>query len=100
MNSNSEDNDKLTDALLGEAVMNLLNADAPISVKAVIKELHRFAAAGKDPQRQQLCVALIRELRQLSWSLADSSAGDRLKGDNREQTSFSPEASVRRSTRH
>ncbi|MBC3945903.1 hypothetical protein H8S21_11255 [Erwinia persicina] len=59
----NEDEELLSDIILGEAVMVLLKADAAISSSALIRQLQSMAAAEKELYRQRACRRAIAEVR-------------------------------------
>ncbi|WP_338563928.1 hypothetical protein [Erwinia sp. E_sp_B04_7] len=63
------EDEKLIDILLGEAVMVLLKDDAAISNAALIRQLQAMASAESDTVRQRACRRAISEVR--SYMAAD-----------------------------
>lgn len=63
MYRNEDEEELLSDIILGEAVMVLLKADAAISSAALIRQLQSMAAAEKDPSRQRVIRQAIAEVR-------------------------------------
>lgn len=74
--------EKLTDILLGEAVMVLLKADAAISNAALIKQLHALAAVETDAARQLACKRAINQVRNHSAPNRDSFSQEIRDSDN------------------
>lgn len=58
----SED-EKLTDTIMGEAVISLLKSDKSISVQRLLSQLQLMASAEVDSQRRNACEQLINEIR-------------------------------------
>lgn len=57
------DEDKLTDIVLGEAILALLRGDAPVSNASLIQQLQQMSAVEKDTARQRACQLAIAEVR-------------------------------------
>ena len=58
----SED-EKLTDTIMGEAVISVLKSDTSISVQRLLSQLQFMASAEVDSQRRNACEQLINEIR-------------------------------------
>ncbi|KAA8728792.1 MAG: hypothetical protein LKK36_19680 [Ewingella americana] len=58
----SED-EKLTDLLLGEAVVALLKSKSAISIERLLTQLQFMAGRESDPQRKRMCEQVINEIR-------------------------------------
>ena len=56
-------NEKLTDLLLGEAVVALLKANHPVSIDRLLTQLKFMAGRDPDLQRKQACEQIINEIR-------------------------------------
>ena len=63
MYRNEDEEEILSDIIMGEAVMVLLKADAAISSAALVRQLQSMAAAEKDLSRQRACRRAIAEVR-------------------------------------
>ncbi|MBD8165235.1 hypothetical protein [Erwinia persicina] len=63
MYRNEDEEELLSDIILGEAVMVLLKADAAISSSALIRQLQAMAAGEKELTRQRACRRAIAEVR-------------------------------------
>ena len=59
---NSSDADKLTDQLIGEAVLSLLKEHGPITTEALVQRLRDMKAHEKDPQRRETLARVIAEI--------------------------------------
>ncbi|MEM6049962.1 hypothetical protein AAH450_05175 [Erwinia sp. P7711] len=62
-----DDEERLTDIILGEAVMVLLKDDASITSTNLLRLLHAMSASEKDIFRQQACRSAIAELRNYAF---------------------------------
>lgn len=58
----SED-EKLTDAIMGEAVIALLKSNKTISVQRLLSQLQLMVTAAHDSRRKNACEQLINEIR-------------------------------------
>ncbi|WP_158780684.1 hypothetical protein [Pantoea sp. BAV 3049] len=76
------EDEKLIDILLGEAVMVLLKEDAAISNAALIKQLHAMAAAESDAARQLTFRRAINEVRNYSAPNRDGFSQEIRDSDN------------------
>ena len=56
------DDERLVNILIGEAVMALLQQDSPVFAKHVVAKLQAMATSERDPVRQQACQRAIAEL--------------------------------------
>jgi len=56
------DDEKLTNILLGEAIMALLEQGSPVYAEQVKAKLEEMAAAAQSPGRKQACQRAIDEL--------------------------------------
>jgi hypothetical protein len=61
-----DEEERLTNILLGEAVMVLLKDDASINSANLLRLLHSMFASEKDTFRQQACRTAMEELRNYS----------------------------------
>ena len=59
---NSSDADKLTDQLIGEAVLSLLKEHGPITTEALVQRLRDMKVHEKDPRRRETLEAVIAEI--------------------------------------
>lgn len=67
----------LTDIVLGEAVMALLNNDDLISSTSILKVLQSMASVEREPSRQRACRQAMEELRNYSANESDNVNYDR-----------------------
>ncbi|MEN5015795.1 hypothetical protein ABEH87_05455 [Erwinia sp. Eh17-17] len=70
MYRNEDEEELLSEIMLGEAVMVLLKSDAAISSAALIRQLQSMAAVEQETLKQRACRRAIAEVR-------DSQAADR-----------------------
>jgi len=82
MYRNEDEEELLTDVMLGEAVMVLLKADAAISSAALIRQLQVMVAAENEPSRQRACRRAIAEVRHSLVPEQDSDAQEIRDRDN------------------
>lgn len=59
----NRDNQKLTDIMMGEALLALLKNGSAVSATGLIKKLQALAASEKDETRRQACKRAIMEVR-------------------------------------
>ena len=59
---NSSDADKLTDQLIGEAVLSLLKEHGPITTEALVQRLRDMKVHEKDPRRRETLAVVIAEI--------------------------------------
>ena len=59
---NSSDADKLTDQLIGEAVLSLLKERGPVTTEALVQRLRDMKAHEKDPQRRETLAMVIADI--------------------------------------
>ncbi|MDW8847799.1 hypothetical protein SD961_18235 [Erwinia sp. MMLR14_017] len=71
-----DDEERLTDIILGEAVMVLLKDDASINSANLLRLLHSMSASEKDTFRQQACRSAIAELRNYSFFETEETGAD------------------------
>ncbi|MFK8257643.1 hypothetical protein ACFL9S_07640 [Erwinia sp. AnSW2-5] len=82
MYRNEDEEELLSDIILGEAVMVLLKADAAISSSALIRQLQMMAATEKEISRQRACRQAIAEVRDHQPPVRDSDTQEIRDGDN------------------
>jgi|AGFS01.1.fsa_nt_gi hypothetical protein len=58
----SSDLDKLTDALIGEAVLSMLKERGPLTISALIERLWSIKTHEKDPRRRELLARVITDI--------------------------------------
>lgn len=78
------ENEKLIDILLGEAVMVLLRDDAAISNAALIKQLQAMAMRETDVVRQRACRRAVSVIRSHLSADRDGARNDSLHSFNSE----------------
>ncbi|QKJ88619.1 hypothetical protein PMPD1_3705 [Paramixta manurensis] len=61
MNRNKDD--RLTDTLLGEAILAIMRTDTPISNATVLRQLQAMAAVEVDQERRKACLRAIGAVR-------------------------------------
>lgn len=66
---NSSDADKLTDQLIGEAVLSLLKEHGPITTEALVQRLRDMKIHEKDPRRRETLAKVIAEIGSNSFPL-------------------------------
>ena len=66
---NSSDADKLTDQLIGEAVLSLLKEHGPITTEALVQRLRDMKVHEKDPRRRETLAKVIAEIGSNSFPL-------------------------------
>lgn len=66
------DDEKLTNILMGEAIMALLEQGSPVYAEQVKAKLEEMAAATQNPGRKQACQRAIDELPGADSSRIDS----------------------------
>lgn len=62
--TSSNDKKKLTDIMMGEAVLTLLHDGGPISTGSLITRLHVLAASEQNEIRKQACEWAINQVRE------------------------------------
>lgn len=82
MYRNEDEEELLTDVILGEAVMVLLKADAAISSAALIRQLQLMVAAEKETFRQRAFRRAIAEVRNNQAPERDSDTQEIRDRDN------------------
>lgn len=59
---NSSDADKLTDQLIGEAVLSLLRERGPVTTEALVQRLRHMKTHEKNPQRRETLAKAIADI--------------------------------------
>ena len=59
---NRSNADKLTDQLIGEAVLSLLKEHGPITTEALVQRLRDMKVHEKDPRRRETLAVVIAEI--------------------------------------
>lgn len=72
MYRNEDEEELLSDIILGEAVMVLLKSDAAISSAALVRQLQSMAAVETELARQRACRRAIAEVRNYSATGRDA----------------------------
>ncbi|RJL04257.1 hypothetical protein [Enterobacter chuandaensis] len=66
---NRSNADKLTDQLIGEAVLSLLKAHGPVTTEALVQRLRDMKAREKDPRRRETLAKAIADIGSNSFAL-------------------------------